>query len=71
VVGRRFVQRFPRIETEIESLKIGKAEIKHTEAHVLNNLDEVLYENPRRYDVLTAGDFVKQRKNHTERLYSD
>ena len=23
------------IETEIESLKIGKAEIKHTEAHVL------------------------------------
>ncbi len=48
------------IETEIESLKkIGKAEIKHTEAHVLNNLDEVLYENPRRYDDIDGGKFYK------------
>ncbi len=57
------------IETEIESLKIGKAEIRNTEASVLNNLNEVLlgmnvlqmFVMKTQGDTmtLTAGNFVK------------
>ena len=57
------------IRTEIESLKIGKAEIRNTEASVVNNLDEVLLgmnvlqmfgmKTLGDTMTLTAGNFVK------------
>ncbi len=57
------------IKTEIESLRIGKAEIRNTEAGVLSNLDEVLlgmnvlqmFVMKTQGDTmtLTAGNFVK------------